>query len=206
MRCSARPGDGDRASRRAVLIAAVVAIVLLLIAALTGFLVLRQSGAKQSEQAACFVKPEPRSAASSSCSRATIRVPRARNFGAGRLGPGPVPKNFAVCVLPTGGLAVIPGESGTTCQQLALPLAKSGSDAVAEMTKDLTAALQTRRCVSRAEAVATTRERLEPDGLSDWRVRVDSSRPFGGAYPCASFAIDTDKRIVSILAIPSRTP
>ena len=190
-----------RRSRRAVLIAAAIAIAILVLAALGAFFLRREAEPKQPASAACYP------AASLRATPVIVGVPGddprpacAEQWRLGKLGRGPVP-NFAVCVLRTGVQAVFPGESGSTCERLHLPPARPGPGAEGAFSFALGRLIH-EQCYDESGARALVHAQLAAHGLTGWDVSVGRDRPFGPKNPCADVAINIPGRTVGIVATP----
>jgi hypothetical protein len=193
----ARARRGHVRPRRTVLIAAVIALALLLIAALSGFFVLRRGNARSPGTVQCLTSGDLRSRRIV-VAGANPRAACAALWREGRLGHGPVP-HFAICTDRSAAL-VIPGESGTTCVQLGVAVAETDHETIARFAVDLSARLQY-GCTKEQDARTLATDRLRVYGLTDWQVTVSTDAPFGPARPCASIAVDSAHRRVILIAI-----
>jgi len=184
--------------RRSALV--VIAITLLLVSALAAFAIVRAARAQHQIGVECYT--------SADLSSRRVVAPNAgdpvaactRAWTAGTLGSGPVP-HFALCVTPTDALGAFPGESGTTCQRLGLPVAIVDHDAAIVFAADLGRRTQA-QCRNEAETRAVVEERLHAYGLTDWVVDVSRDHPLSLAEPCASVFIDTHGKRVVIISAP----
>jgi len=187
-----------RVRKRVLLIA--IAIVLLTVILIAAMFVRRESNSVGSAPV-CY----------SSASMTSSRVvaigddPRAACVGLwthGRFGSGAAP-NFDVCVLPSGVLAVFPGEAGSVCPRLDLP-ESSGDDRVARFSDDISREVQG-TCVGFDPAARIIKRAMHRLGVSGWTV-TRGARAFDAIHPCASVAVDAAARKVIVVAYPDPFP
>ncbi|MDZ4826016.1 MAG: hypothetical protein SGJ13_06065 [Actinomycetota bacterium] len=117
----------------------------------------------------------------------------------GLVGEGPVP-NLSACILDTGVIGVFPGEAGTTCARLGLPVALERDADLVNFGRDLGTTLN-EECIGADEAIAVVEAKFEEWGMDGWVVSLGAGPPFDAEYPCASAAVDVDGREVSLIAI-----
>jgi hypothetical protein len=113
---------------------------------------------------------------------------------------------LTACVLETGTVGVFPSRtSEDVCAELGLahpretaPAGEQG--AAASMAEAISQRFENNRCFTESEARAFVVEEFERFGLDDWQVVV--TIPFDEARPCASVAIDYNRRVVELVPIP----
>lgn len=196
--------SGRPRPRRALVLAAVVALLLVALTVLVGFFVLREDDTDSSFQVACFATADIDADRVLSAAGDDPRRTCGELWRAGKLGTGDVP-NFATCVHPGGGLAVFPGESGTTCVELRLAVASPSRGAIDGFAPELQAAF--RECPATDDPVSYVRGALAQNNLADWDVAIDRLHPIDDDNPCPSFHVDEVSETVVLSGVPRpRTP
>jgi len=173
--------------------------------ALGGFVWLRHAGGRERAQAVCFEADDVRAHTQLVVSNGDAIDACAALWRAGRFG-SQLPSHLAACVLKTGGIAVFPGEAGTTCVRLGLAVANDEAhSAIAQMTADLTHAV-TLRCYDASASEALARSALQAHHLEGWNVVIGRDPPFSATNPCGSVAVREVARTILIVAVPDLQP
>ena len=181
--------------RPLVLLIAIVVLVLLL----AGFVAVRRTHASLPLGTSCYTKADlgaPKVIVGSGASPAAAC---AQLWRTGQLGTGSVP-SFDTCVLPSGVIAVFPGESGSVCARLGLPEQSGNNDVAAfadQVNRQVSGA-----CIGADAAEKIINRALAAHGFHGWTVKRGAA-PFDDAEPCASLAFDVARRTITLIAIPS---
>jgi hypothetical protein len=188
-----------RRVRKRVLLVAIAIIVLTVILIAATFV--------RRESSSVGVAPVCYSSASMSSPRVVAigDDPRAACVGLwthGRFGSGAAP-NFDVCVLPSGVLAVFPGEAGSVCPRLDLP-ESSGDDRIARFSDDISREVQG-TCIGFDPATHIIKREMHRLGVSGWTVER-GARVFDADHPCASTSVDPVAHTVTVVAYPDPFP
>ncbi|MGI8515031.1 MAG: hypothetical protein ACR2NT_07775 [Acidimicrobiia bacterium] len=116
--------------------------------------------------------------------------------------PGGVP-DLRACLSPGGGLAVFPTADDRICDRLGLaepdPASIPAADAVRSLAESLSRRINATSCFSIDTAASMVRDALDDSGLADWTI---ATMPTTGERPCASVAIDSETRTVTLVPIP----
>lgn len=108
------------------------------------------------------------------------------------------------CVTPDGGLAVVPSDGPTTCQDLGLtdtahdqPTGELG--ALANAQTEITRYIQSTTCQPIDEAHLAIREILDRNGLTDWAIHIAAAT---AGDQCASVNYRTPDKAIDLVPIP----
>lgn len=183
-----------RRVRRRVLL---IALALVLIAALLmAFVAVRRVGTSLSIAPVCY-GADSLSAQKIVASGGDPQQACAQVWAGGRFGTRAVP-DFDVCVLPSGVLAVFPGEAGSVCRRLDLP-ASSGDNRVERfidaVNREVSAA-----CVGRDRALEIVNGEIATRGLTSWKAEVGAGWNDVN-HTCASIASDSSTNTILIVGM-----
>jgi hypothetical protein len=186
--------------RRALLIAAVIAIALLLLAGLAAFFLRDDEKPKSAPgSVTCATAPDLHARQVVTAGPGDPIALCRELWNKRVLGPEE-PKDLAACVRREGALVVFPGEWGTTCRRLGLATPARQSDALVQFTTTFGRELE-RRCVGTREAIHLATRLLAEHGIKGWAVTVATDHPFGPQFPCAAYAMDEPTRTITIIPI-----
>jgi hypothetical protein len=182
-----------RVRRRVLVIAVAIALIALMV---MGFVALRRVGTSLSSAPVCY-GADSLSAQKVVASAADPEQACAQVWAGGRFGTRVVP-DFDMCVLPSGVLAVFPGEAGSVCSRLDLP--QSSGDNRVERFIDSVNRRVSASCIGRDRATEIVDAEIARRGLAKWKAEIgagwdDPSRT------CASVAADPSTKTVFIVAI-----
>lgn len=114
------------------------------------------------------------------------------------------PPSLALCRLPTGVEAALPGDAGDPCEELGLETVV-GERPVVDMAvvrlEDLLSTSMAQGCISFEAAAKLADDAIDEVGLSTWG--VDSIH--ASDHACASVSIDTDAELVRLVPLPTST-
>ena len=182
-----------RVRRRVLLIAFALVLIALMIMA---FVAVRRVGTSLSIAPVCYSADSlsaPRVvAAGGDPEQACAQV-----WAGGRFATRVVP-DFDVCVLPSGVLAVFPGESGSVCSRLDLP--QSSGDNRVERFVDSVNREVSATCISRDRAAEIVNGEIAQRGLSDWKVATGAGWD-DPTHTCASIGQDPSTRTIFVVGM-----
>jgi len=175
-----------------------VVVVVLVAAMLMAFVALHRVGTSLSIAPVCY-ESDSLQAPNVVVTAGDPKQACASLWAGGRFGRS-VP-DFDVCVLPSGVLAVFPGESGSVCSRLDLP-ASSGDNSVERFVDALNRRVSA-RCFRLDQAAQIAKEELKRRRLAGWRI-LPGDGTADAVRTCASIGADPSARTIAL--VPIRNP